>query len=198
VLALAPLAAAGIVDTSDVVVVAASGTSGAGRAANPHLIGAEVMGSVSAYKAGGLHQHTPEMEQALSTVSGGPVAISFTPVLAPMPRGILATVSCRLANADRSAAAVSALTLSDTVTSAYADEPFVHVLAAGTWPRTADVVGSNSAHLQTAFDESTGRVTLISAIDNLGKGAAGQAVQNANIALGLDEGAGLAVDGVAP
>jgi N-acetyl-gamma-glutamyl-phosphate reductase len=156
------------------------------------------MGSVSAYKAGGLHQHTPEMEQALSTFSAWPVAISFTPVLAPMPRGILATVSCRLANDGRAAATVSASGLNDTMQKAYADEPFVHVLAEGKWPRTADVVGSNSAHLQAAFDASTGRVTLISAIDNLGKGAAGQAVQNANIALGLDEGAGLTVDGMAP
>jgi N-acetyl-gamma-glutamyl-phosphate reductase len=194
VLALAPLAAAGIVDVSDVVVVAASGTSGAGRAANEHLIGSEVMGSASAYKVGGLHQHTPEMQQALSCVSESRVGISFTPVLAPMPRGILATVSCRLANDDRAAGAV----LRDTMEKAYADEPFVHVLDEGKWPRTADVLASNSAHVQVAFDPATGRVTLVSAIDNLGKGAAGQAVQNANIALGLDEGAGLAVDGVAP
>jgi N-acetyl-gamma-glutamyl-phosphate reductase len=191
-LALAPLLAAGLVEPEDVVVVGASGTSGAGRAARADLMGSEVMGALRAYKAGGVHQHTPEMEQALSSVSRSPVSLSFTPVLAPMPRGILATSTARLAEG------VSTTDLHDALSTAYAAEPFVHVLPDGAWPTTAATAGSNSLHLQVAADAHSGRAVVVSALDNLVKGAAGQAVQNANIALGLDETAGLPVAGVAP
>lgn len=190
-LALAPVLAAGLAEPS-VVVVAASGTSGAGRKASDALLATQVMGSMSAYKVGGSHQHTPEMEQSLSAAAGTPVTLSFTPLLAPMPRGILATCS---------APSRSGVTESDVraaLTDAYAHEPFVHVLPQGQWPQTSSVGGSNTVHLQCAVDAHAGRVVVVAAIDNLGKGAAGQALQNANLILGLDETTGLSSNGVAP
>lgn len=181
-LALAPLIAAGAVDPADVVVVAASGTSGAGRSAKPNLLGSEVMGDLSPYKVGA-HQHVPEIKQAT-----GATSLSLTPVLAPMPRGILATVTAKPATGDPRA----------VLENAYAGEHFVHVLPEGRWPHTAVTFGSNAAHLQATVDVDSGRVIVLSAIDNLGKGAAGQAIQNANLMLGLDETAGLTANGVAP
>jgi N-acetyl-gamma-glutamyl-phosphate reductase len=191
-LGLAPLLAAGLVEPADVVVVAASGVSGAGRTPTPQLLGAELMGSAAAYKVGGVHQHTPEMEQALSDAAGEPVTVSFTPVLAPMARGILATVTARLA------AGVEVQTMREALDAAYRQEAFVHLLPPGRWPRSADVLGSNAAQLQVAGDHHAGRAVVVVAIDNLGKGAAGQAVQNANLMLGLPETAGLSAIGVAP
>jgi N-acetyl-gamma-glutamyl-phosphate reductase len=192
VLGAAPLLAAGLTEPEDIVVVAASGTSGAGRSASPTLLASEVMGSLSAYKAGGSHQHTPEMEQALTDAAGSAVTLSFTPMLAPMPRGILATVSMRLAEG------VTTDLLREALHAAYADELFVHALPENRWPRTADVAGSNAAHLQAAADRHSGRAVVVSAIDNLGKGAAGQAIQCANLMLGLPESCGLVAAGVAP
>lgn len=182
-LALAPLIAAGVAATDDVVVVAASGTSGAGRTVKPHLLASEVVGDLTPYKVGA-HQHTPEIKQAT-----GARTLAFTPVLAPMPRGILATVT---------ALPLSTVDARAVLAEAYADEPFVHVLPAGAWPRTAATLGSNSCHLQATVDLDSGRLVVLSAIDNLGKGAAGQAVQCANLMLGLPETAGLSVHGVAP
>ncbi len=193
-LGLAPLLAAGLVAARDVVVVAASGTSGAGRKAAPHLLGSEVMGAVSAYQVGGSHRHIPEMEQSLSEAAGTTVTLSFTPLLAPMPRGILATCTAPLA----SGAGVTSAELRTALLDAYAGEPFVAVLPDGRWPTTAATLGSNAAPLQGAADTRAGRATVVVAIDNLGKGAAGQAVQNANLALGLAETAGLSAVGVAP
>ncbi|MGZ4596071.1 MAG: N-acetyl-gamma-glutamyl-phosphate reductase [Actinomycetes bacterium] len=190
--ALAPLLRGGLVEPGDVVVVAASGTSGAGRAATANLLGSEVMGSLRAYKTGGVHQHTPEMEQSLAAAAGTAVTLSFTPVLAPMPRGILATSTARLAGG------VSAQDLQEALHAAYDAEPFVHVLPEGSWPATAATAGSNAVHLQVAADHHSGRAVVVSALDNLVKGAAGQAVQNANLALGFDETAGLTAVGVAP
>ncbi len=191
-LGLAPLLAAGLVEPADLVVVAASGTSGAGRAAKATLLGSEVMGSVSAYKAGGAHQHTPEMEQALTAAAGVDVSLSFTPMLAPMPRGILATCTARLRPG------VPTTALREVIHAAYAREPFVHLLAEGSWPSTAATLGSNAVHLQAAADERVGRASVLVALDNLGKGAAGQALQNANLALDLPETLGLSAAGVAP
>ena len=191
-LAMAPVLAHGLADPSDVVVVAASGTSGAGRKPTDTLLATQVMGSMSAYKVGGAHQHTPEMEQSLSAASGQSVTVAFTPLLAPMPRGILATCTAP------ARPAVTAAGVREALVSAYADEPFVHVLPEGQWPQTSSVGGSNAVHLQCALDEHAGRVVVVSAIDNLGKGAAGQALQNANLVLGLDETAGLSTNGVAP
>jgi N-acetyl-gamma-glutamyl-phosphate reductase len=190
--ALAPLLAAGLVEPADIVVVAASGTSGAGRKASESLLGSEVMGAMSPYKVGGVHQHTPEMEQALTAAAGEPVTMLFSPTLAPMPRGILATCTAR------TAPGVGEGTLRDALHAAYDAEPFVHVLPAGRMPTTAATLGSNSIHLQVAADPHSGRTTVIAAEDNLVKGAAGQALQNANLILGLPESLGLPVDGVAP
>lgn len=188
-LALAPLVRPLVGD--DVVVVAASGTSGAGRTGDGPP-SADVMGSMSAYRVGGCHQHTAEMEQTLSEAAGRPVRVSFTPMLAPMPRGILATCSFRPASR---VATTDAHTL---LAEAYQDEPFVHVLPPGRWPRTGDVVGSNAASVQVAVDDHAGRVVVVCALDNLGKGAAGQAVQNANLMAGFAEVAGLTAVGIAP
>ncbi|GLZ75223.1 N-acetyl-gamma-glutamyl-phosphate reductase [Actinorhabdospora filicis] len=186
-LALRPLIDAGLADPADVVIVAASGTSGAGRTAKAHLMGSEVMGDVSAYKVGA-HQHTPEIKQAT-----GATSLCFTPVLAPLPRGILSTVTARPLRPGLSSDEVR-----QALQAAYADEPFVHVLPEGRWPRTASTFGTNSAHLQATVDLDAGRITAVAAIDNLGKGAAGQAVQCANLMLGLPETTGLAINGVAP
>jgi N-acetyl-gamma-glutamyl-phosphate reductase len=191
-LALAPGFAAGLLEAQDVVVVAASGTSGAGRSLKPHLLGSEVMGSMSPYGVGGGHRHTPEIEQNLSRAAGEPVTVSFTPTLAPMPRGILATCTARLRPGTDPASVRAAWE------TAYAAEPFVHVLPEGSWPATASVVGSNHVQLQVAVDERLGRVVVVSAIDNLTKGTAGAAVQCANLALGLEETLGLPIAGVAP
>ncbi len=189
-LALAPLLADQLAQPDDIVVVAASGTSGAGRAAKVNLLGSEVMGSMSTYKVGGTHQHTPEIEQSLSGVAGQPVQINFTPMLAPMSRGILATISVKSTASD--------VQLREALTQYYTGEPFVSVLPAGQLPVTSSTYGSNAAHIQVAKDERMARATVIVAIDNLVKGAAGQAVQNANIMLGLHEASGLSAIGVAP
>jgi N-acetyl-gamma-glutamyl-phosphate reductase len=197
ILALAPLLAAGLVEPSDIVIVAASGTSGAGRSLRPDLIASEVMGSMSAYSVAGTHRHTPEIEQTLfserSVVPAAtPVTVSFTPTLAPMPRGILATCTARLASAAAGAQ------LRDALTAAYDGEPFVHVLPEGRWPATGPTLGSNAAHLQVAADPHVGRAVAVCALDNLVKGAAGQALQVANLMLGLPEASGLTTHGVAP
>ena len=198
ILALAPLLAAGLVEESDIVIVAASGTSGAGRSPRPDLLASEVMGSMSAYQVGGAHRHTPEIEQALSAERSRRLrtpnaTVSFTPTLAPMSRGILATCTARL-----SSAGVSAGQLRGALAEAYAGEPFVHLLPEGQWPSTAATFGSNAAHLQAAADAHAGRAVVVSALDNLVKGAAGQAVQIANLMLGLPETAGLTAYGVSP
>ncbi|WP_353947377.1 N-acetyl-gamma-glutamyl-phosphate reductase (plasmid) [Streptomyces sp. HUAS MG91] len=190
-LALFPLYAAGLAGP-EAVVVAASGTSGAGKAARTDLLGSEVMGSMRPYGVGGTHRHTPEMSQHLAAAAGAPVAVSFTPTLAPMSRGILATCS----------AAARPGVDADDVRAAYdkalADEPFVRLLPEGQWPATGAVHGSNTAQVQVALDPATRRVVAISAIDNLVKGTAGGAVQSMNIALGLPEAQGLSTIGVAP
>jgi N-acetyl-gamma-glutamyl-phosphate reductase len=260
ILALVPIVAAGLAARRDVVVVAASGTSGAGRSLRASLLGSEVMGSVSAYSPGGTHRHTAEIEQALSEIgstmtgeagllgggemaaglgggagllgggetvaglggraggldggrTGGPAAgslatssagtvsagtvsaasVSFTPMLAPMPRGILATCTARLIAPRTTTAELRA-----AIAAVYADAEFVCLLPEGQWPATASVAGSNGVHLQAAVDERAGRAVVMAAIDNLGKGAASQAIQNANLMLGLPEGAGLTASGVAP
>ncbi len=187
ILGLAPLVNAGLVEPDDLVVVAASGTSGAGRAPKEHLLGSEVMSDLWAYKVGG-HQHRYEIAQALGVGS-----LSFTPVLAPLPRGLLATCTGRLTSSATSTADVRA-----ALESAYAGEPFVHVLPEGRWPRAAAVLGSNACQVQGVVDAETGRAVVVSAIDNLGKGAAGQAVQCMNLMLGIPETAGLSSCGVAP
>ena len=190
-LALFPAYAAGLAEP-EAVVVAASGTSGAGKAAKTHLLGSEVMGSMSPYGVGGGHRHTPEMIQNLSAAAGERVTVSFTPTLAPMSRGILATCSAK------AKPGVTAESVRAAYEKALADEPFTHLLPGGQWPATAAVYGSNAALIQVAYDEAAGRIIVISAIDNLTKGTAGGAIQSMNIALGLPEELGLSTSGVAP
>ena len=187
-LGIAP--AISVIDSSDIVVVAASGTTGAGRSAKINLIGSEVMGSLSSYKFGGVHQHTPEIEQALSAVSQKQVKISFTPILAPMPRGILATITAKLT------AAMTTEQAHQLYSKHYAKEFFVDLLPAGQMPKTSAVIGSNKVQIQVAVDQHSNRLVVSVAIDNLGKGAAGQAIQNANLICGLSEISGLALDGI--
>ena len=178
------------IDVSDVVVVAASGTTGAGRSAKINLIASEVMGSLTSYKFGGAHQHTPEIEQALTGLAQKPVSISFTPILAPMPRGILATITAKLVKPMTTEQVHSAYI------QAYADEFFVDVLPMGQMPKTGSVTGSNKVQIQVAVDAHSNRLIISAAIDNLGKGAASQAIQNANIITGVHEGSGLSTDGL--
>ncbi|MCO1339950.1 N-acetyl-gamma-glutamyl-phosphate reductase [Kocuria polaris] len=191
-LALVPGFAAGVLEPDDVVIVAASGTSGAGKSLKPHLLGSEVMGGMSPYGVGGVHRHTPEMEQGFSRAAGAPVTVSFTPTLAPMSRGILTTATARVKPG------VTAEQLRAVWEDAYADEAFVHVLPEGQWPQTKAVLGTNHAALQLALDARTGRLIVLAAIDNLTKGTAGGAVQSMNIALGFDEMTGLSFEGTAP
>lgn len=190
-LALAPALAADLV-APDVVITAISGTSGAGRAAKPHLLGSEVMGSASVYGVGGAHRHTPEIVQNLSGVAEQAVSVSFTPVLAPMPRGILASCTASLRQG------VDEASLRRAYCDAYAAEPFVHLLPQGRWPATAATLGSNSVQLQVAVDADASRLLAVAAVDNLTKGTAGGAVQCLNLALGLPETTGLPVAGLAP
>jgi N-acetyl-gamma-glutamyl-phosphate reductase len=190
-LALAPAVADGLV-VPDVVVVAASGTSGAGRAARPHLLGSEVIGNASAYSVGGTHRHTPEIVANLGSLTDRRVTVSFTPLLVPMSRGILATCSAPLTPGTTPGQ------VRETYLKAYDAEPFVTVLPDGQWPQTKAVHGSNSCHLQVTVDEAAGRLVAVGAIDNLTKGTAGGAVQSMNVALGLDESLGLTTVGVAP
>jgi N-acetyl-gamma-glutamyl-phosphate reductase len=186
ILALRPLLDAGIASPEDVVVVAASGTSGAGNAPKKALLASEVMGSISPYKVGS-HQHVPEIKQA-----SGAASLSMTPLLAPMPRGILSTVTAK-ATAEVTAGDVRA-----ALAKAYDGEHFVHVLREDQWPSTAATYGTNAVQLQGTVDKDSGRIIVTAAIDNLGKGAAAQVVQCANLMLGLPEAAGLTVNGVAP
>ncbi|CAB5058345.1 MAG: N-acetyl-gamma-glutamyl-phosphate reductase [Actinobacteria bacterium] len=189
-IALGAAPAASIADLSDVVVVAASGTTGAGRSAKINLIASEVAGSLTSYKFGGVHQHTPEIEQALTKISGTQTKISFTPILAPMPRGILSTITAKLAKKVTTEEAHS------LYVNYFADSQFVTVLPIGVMPKTAALTGSNHVQIQVAVDEHTSRLVISVAIDNLGKGAAAQAIQNANLMCGLDEAAGLRFDGL--
>lgn len=191
-LALYPALAAGLIEP-EVVITAVTGTSGAGRSLKPHLLGAEVMGSLSAYGVGGVHRHTPEITQNLTAALGSPVSVSFTPVLASLPRGILASCSAKLTGA-----AADTATVRQAYEKVYADEPFVRLLPEGQWPTTGQTLGSNLVALQVAVDTDAQRLVVVSAIDNLTKGTAGGAVQCMNLALGLPETTGLPTTGVAP
>ncbi len=190
-LTLAPAIAAGIVEP-DVVVVAASGTSGAGKAAKPHLLGSEVMGNASAYGVGGAHRHTPEIVQNLGGLTGADVSVSFTPMLVPMSRGILATCSAPIVGD------LTADEAREVYAKAYDHEQFVHLLPPDLWPQTQSVLGSNSVHVQVTVDVEARRLVAVGAVDNLAKGTGGAAVQCMNLALGLDEGLGLTTVGIAP
>jgi N-acetyl-gamma-glutamyl-phosphate reductase len=191
-LALAPLLASGVIESEDIVSVLSVGTTGAGRVLKTNLLASEVLGSASAYGVGGVHRHTPEIEQNLNRATQKPVSVSFTPVLVPMSRGILAVNTARLSPG----ATLESMT--ESLGSAYAGEAFVRLTSAGTFPSTASVLGSNVALIGVSVDEHAKRVVVISSIDNLVKGTAGAALQSMNIALGLAESTGLPVNGVAP
>ncbi len=192
-LALLPAIAAGLIQTDRITVVAVSGTSGAGRSAKTNLLGPEVMGSASAYSVGGVHRHTPEIVQSLQAAAGGDrVVVSFTPILAPMSRGILATVTAPVKPG------VDADDIRTAYEKAYGDEPFVHLLPVGRWPATKHVLGSNRMDLGVVLDPDAGVLVAVGAIDNLTKGTAGGAVQSMNIALGFAETLGLPLTGIAP
>jgi N-acetyl-gamma-glutamyl-phosphate reductase len=184
-IALGTVPAARIADISDVVVVAASGTTGAGRSAKINLIASEVMGNLTSYKFGGVHQHTPEIEESITRATGTAAKISFTPILAPMPRGILATITMKLNSS------ITTEVAHKSYVDAYKGEEFVKVLPLGQMPQTSAVLGSNYVAIQVAVDEHANRLVVSVAIDNLVKGAAGQAIQNANIMCGLAENLGL-------
>ncbi|OBB81215.1 N-acetyl-gamma-glutamyl-phosphate reductase [Mycobacterium colombiense] len=188
-LALLPAVAEDLIEPA-VTVVAVSGTSGAGRAAKTDLLGAEVIGSARAYNIAGAHRHTPEIAQGLGAVTGRDVTVSFTPVLIPTSRGILATCTARTS--------APLARLREAYEKAYHAEPFIYLLPDGQLPRTGAVIGSNAAHIAVAVDEAASTFVAIAAIDNLVKGTAGAAVQSMNLALGWPETEGLSVVGVAP
>ena len=204
-LSLAPGVAAGVIDPADIVSVLAVGPSGAGKSLKTNLLASEILGSANPYAVGGTHRHIPEIRQALAgarawnahhpddvRAADEGIRISFTPVIVPMARGILAT----------STAPIAPGATNDDIRgaweSAYADETFVQLLPAGEFPRTADVLGANTALMGLAIDRAAGRVVVVTAVDNLVKGTAGAAVQSMNIALGLPEDRALTVNGVAP
>jgi len=191
-LSLAPGIAAGVIEATDIVSVLAVGPSGAGKALKTNLLAAEILGSANPYAVGGTHRHIPEIAQSLRGAGADTVSLSFTPVLVPMSRGILATSTARIVPG------TSAESVRAAWQNAYGDETFVHLLPEGDFPRTADVLGANTALIGLAIDESAGRVVVVAAVDNLVKGTAGAAIQSANIAVGLPESTGLSVNGVAP
>jgi N-acetyl-gamma-glutamyl-phosphate reductase len=185
ILALTPLVAAGLAEPSDIVATVLSGTSSAGRPAKPEHLASSVVGALRGYQVGGEHGSIPEIEQALAAIGGAPATVSLTPMLAPMPRGILASISIRLTRT------ATTTELRDALAASYRDEPFVRLMTKGRWPATGAVAYSNLALLQAAADPRAGRAVVLAALDNLGKGGAAQAIQNANLMLGLPERAGL-------
>lgn len=191
-LALQPGIAAGLVDATGVVATLAVGYSGAGKKLATNLLAAEALGSAAAYAVGGTHRHVPEILQNFASAGAADARISFTPILVPMSRGILASVTAPLAPG------ADAESVRAAWVDAYADEPFIHVLPEGVWPTTAATVGANTALIQVAVDAKAGRVVAICAIDNLVKGTAGAALQSMNVALGLPETTGLTTIGLAP
>ncbi|MBC7633209.1 N-acetyl-gamma-glutamyl-phosphate reductase [Aeromicrobium sp.] len=191
-LGIQPAIAAGLVESTDLVAVLANGYSGAGKAPKTSLMAAEGFGAASPYGVGGTHRHVPEIMQNLRLAGGKDVTISFTPTLVPMSRGILATTTGRIADG------VDLAAVREAYDTAYADEPFIHLLPEGRWPTTAATLGANTAQIQVAIDARAKRLVAVSAIDNLVKGTAGGAIQSMNLALGLDETMGLSTVGVAP
>jgi N-acetyl-gamma-glutamyl-phosphate reductase len=191
-LALAPALTAGLIEPKDIVAILSVGTSGAGRSLSPNLLASEVLGSANAYGVGGVHRHTPEIEQNLALASGKECSVSFTPVLVPMSRGILAV------NTALATAGCSIDSLREVYLDAYGDETFIHVLPQGQFPTSGSVTGSNNASIGLSLDENSGRVVIVSAIDNLVKGTAGAAIQSMNLALGLSETLGLEKNGLKP
>lgn len=185
ILALAPLLKAGAIDPLSIIADSKSGTSGAGRAAQTGSLFCEVHDGFRPYKVGRTHRHTPEIEQELSKLAGMAVQVTFTPHLLPISRGILSTIYATLKPG------FDSQTINDLYRKRYAEEPFIRVLGDRTLPATQYVRGSNFCDIACKVDTATGRVIVMSAIDNIVKGASGQAVQNMNIMFGFPETAGL-------
>lgn len=184
-LGLAPALSAGLVESSDIVSVLTVGTSGAGRGATEQMFELEPTGSANAYQVGGIHRHTPEIEQNLSKSAGQSVQVSFTPVLSSLERGILAVNTAKLSPG------ATLDSIRKAFESAYGDEFFIEVLPDSEFPSTVDTIGNNKAVIGLAIDEHANRLVTVCAIDNLVKGTAGAAIQSMNIALGLEESMGL-------
>lgn len=186
--ALRPLIADGVIDLDQIVIDLKAGVSGAGRSLKENLLHAELSGGTHTYSAGGKHRHLGEFDQEFARVAGRPVHVQFTPHLLPMNRGILATVYVRGEPA----------TIHATLAQAYAAEPFLKVLPFGALPSTRDIAGSNFCHVGVIGDRIPGRAVVVSVLDNLTKGSSGQAIQNANLMLGIEETAGLMLAPVFP
>ena len=186
--ALRPLIEDGVIDLDDIIIDLKAGASGAGRSLKENLLHAELSGGTHPYSAGGTHRHLGEFDQEFSKVAGRPVRVQFTPHLMPFNRGILATVYVKGAPA----------AIYKALADRYATEPFVHVLPMGQLPSTRSIAGSNFVHLGVSGDRIPGRAIVVAALDNLTKGSAGQAIQNANLMLGLTETAGLMLAPVFP
>ena len=186
--ALRPLIAAGVIDLDEILIDLKAGVSGAGRSLKENLLHAELSGGTHAYSAGGKHRHLGEFDQEFTKVAGRPVRVQFTPHLLPMNRGILATVYVR----------GEAKVVHKTLEMAYENEPFLQVLPFGSLPSTRDIAGSNFCHLGVIADRISGRAMVVSVLDNLTKGSSGQAIQNANLMLGLPETEGLMLAPVFP
>ena len=186
--ALRPLIAAGVIDLDDIVIDLKAGVSGAGRSLKENLLHAELSGGTHTYSAGGKHRHLGEFDQEFSKVAGRPVRVQFTPHLLPMNRGILATVYVK----------GDAKIVHQVLEKAYESEPFLQVLPFGALPSTRDIAGSNFCHLGVIGDRIPGRAVVVAVLDNLTKGSSGQAIQNANLMLGLPETEGLMLAPVFP
>jgi len=186
--ALRPLISAGVIDLDDITIDLKAGVSGAGRSLKENLLHAELSGGTHSYSAGGKHRHLGEFDQEFSKIAGRPVLVQFTPHLLPMNRGILETIYVK----------GDPKTVHATLTAAYADEPFLRVLPFGALPSTRDIAGSNFCHLGVVGDRIPGRAVIVAVLDNLTKGSSGQAIQNANLMLGLEETAGLMLAPVFP
>lgn len=186
--ALRPLIAAGVIDLDEIIIDLKTGVSGAGRAPKENLLHAELSEGAHAYAVGGTHRHLGEFDQEFSAIAGRPVQIQFTPHLLPANRGILATVYVR----------GEASEVYDALADAYDDEPFIVMLPEGEHPSTRHVRGSNFVHIGVVGDRIAGRTIVIAALDNLTKGSSGQALQNANLMLGIEETTGLMLAPVFP
>ena len=186
--ALRPLIAAGVIDLDDIVMDLKAATSGAGRSLKEHLLLSELYDNSKAYSLGGKHRHLGEFDQEFSKIAGREVRVQFSPHLLPATRGIL--MSCYLKG--------DAQLVHETLVEAYAREVFVEVLPFGEVPQMKDVRASNFCHIGVVGDRLPGRVTVVAALDNLTKGSSGQAIQNANLMLGLEEATGLMAAPVFP
>ncbi|MBL9061606.1 N-acetyl-gamma-glutamyl-phosphate reductase [Tabrizicola sp.] len=186
--ALRPLIAAGCIDLDDILIDLKAGVSGAGRSLKENLLHAELSGGTHTYSAGGKHRHLGEFDQEFSKVAGRPIRVQFTPHLLPMNRGILATVYVK----------GDAKIVHQVLEKAYESEPFLQVLPFGALPSTRDIAGSNFCHLGVIGDRIQGRAVVVAVLDNLTKGSSGQAIQNANLMLGLPETEGLMLAPVFP